>query len=735
MRAAGTLLILALFGAGCAGEEHGTSAVDESARFENLSAKYLGDAACFDCHEDEYRGFQEHGMANSLYPLTADNVVEDFDNATVRDEERNLTYRMYREGDRFFQEEYRLDADGRKVHSLVREMQFVMGSGTAARTYLVEENGYYHELPVTWYTQSDRWAFSPGYETYNARFDRLIPDRCMTCHNSYPEPVPHVEGKFLDVPQGIGCERCHGPGSVHVDARLAAPAPADSVDHTIVNPAHLSLDRRLDVCRQCHLHTTVSVLRAGRTAYDFRPSQALSDYVALFAADEPGSESTIDVISHADRMKQSACFLESRSLEEPMDCTTCHDPHEGFRAAGPEYFSETCTTCHDAPSLQEDLPTAEARFVHAEAVDCFSCHMPKVEAEGTPHASFTDHFIRVVDEDAAAQGAGQDGGKPISLNPYFEGDVEDDVYAGMAYVIYGRQQNDTTALRRGIALLGDLEGSGVADGSDGAAGGVAGGAAGDSTENALYGEALFLLGIAHLQLGEIDGALPPLEATVAQGPDIPERLNALAQAYESDGRSADVIERLYDRALDIQPLLANVRVNYGRYLESRRQPGRAVEQYRAAIAERPWLETAHFNLGTAYLRDGDIDAGELALREAIRLDPDYGEALSNLGLLLAGQGREQEARVYFERAAEAEPDHPVTLGNLGAFYLNTGDLSGAVEALTQAVELDATYVDGLVNLALAYFRLEEYATARRYAERALERAPGNQPARQILDAL
>ena len=72
-------------------------------------------------------------------------------------------------------------------------MDYVVGSGSAARTYLTEENGRLYELPLAWYTQSrtnpeqgatvgeagsgGHWGFSPGYAESNARFGRTIPER------------------------------------------------------------------------------------------------------------------------------------------------------------------------------------------------------------------------------------------------------------------------------------------------------------------------------------------------------------------------------------------------------------------------------------------------------------------------------------------------------------------------------------------------------------------------------
>ena len=59
----------------------------------------------------------------------------------------------------------------------------------------------------------------------------------------------------------------------------------------------------------------------------------------------------------------------------------------------------------------------------------------------------------------------------------------------------------------------------------------------------------------------------------------------------------------------------------------------------------------------------------------------------------------------------------------------------AVQLFARAVELDPSYVDGLVNLALAYYLQGDDDRARMYAERALRLAPNHPQARQILDAV
>ncbi|MEM1043569.1 MAG: tetratricopeptide repeat protein [Bacteroidota bacterium] len=718
IRALFLLLALAAVGCGGADEPRPVADVETGSIFRNTDAgSYVGDEACASCHEDLYTSYQSHGMAQSLYALTPDRAVERYGGAALYHEASGFYYRVYEREGVFFQEEYRQGPGGRKTHQLVRQMDFVVGSGTAARTYLTKQDDLYYELPLTWYTQADggrgRWDFSPGYREANGRFDRTIPARCMACHNGASEPVSFVEGAYASIADGIGCERCHGPGSIHVEARLADPEAADSIDYTIVNPAHLSLDLRLDVCQQCHLNGTVSILREGKEAFGYVPSEPLAAHVAHFdvGGSAPG---TISVISHADRMKQSACFVQSSA----MDCVTCHNPHEGFRDKGPEYFNATCQGCHEPATLQAGMPTPELRAQHASEANCFACHMPKVEADDAPHSSFTDHFIRVVRAEDRVQVAAETGGD-IELESYFPDDqsgqsrTEGDVYEGMAYVIYGRQNGEVAALDKGIATL----------------------------ERALaaaphLSEGHYLLGFARMQRGRTRQAIPALQESIRLKPGVPERLNALAQAYEATGGPPNEIERLYREALSVQPALADVRLNYGRFLETQGRVEAAAREYREALGHEPWLASAHYNLGTALLRLGSAPGEAVEhLENAIHLEPDYVDALVNLAIVRAGSGDEAAAGTLFRRAVEAGPNDANALSNLGMYQLQRGALAEAAGTLERASAVAPDRADVAVNLAVAYFQLGNASGARQYAQQALRLDPGQPTAQQVLNAL
>jgi Tfp pilus assembly protein PilF len=726
---AGCTLFAVAF-SGCRGNEPG--AVDTTGSgetpFLNIregAATYVGGEVCASCHESEWSGFLTHGMARSYYPMSVAVEVEDFTVPAIAHPISGWFYRPIRTDTGYYQEEYRLDRTGNIDHRLLRRMDFVVGSGTVARTYLNESNGRLYQMPLTWYTQTGQWDFSPGFEAGNQRFDRAIVERCMACHNSYPESIPYADGKYVSVPEGISCERCHGPGSLHAEERLIESEAPDSIDYTILNPEYITLDRQLDVCQQCHLQTTVSMLRDGVGPFDYRPGRPLEDFVSLYHAGiEEVDAATIDVISHADRMKQSACFIGSLGRDLPMTCVTCHDPHEGFRDVGERYFDASCKSCHPSEALSErfasDVSNAQ---VHADGPACSSCHMPKTQATGATHATFTDHWVRVLDQTDASDDAPlvsrtmtpQPAHEPPELYPYFESDTartDEDVYRGMAYVVFGRQHGDSVTFRRGRdELVSALDG-----------------------RRGEYGEAWYLLGWALLEDGDSRAALDPLQESV-NIEAVPERLNALALALEATGGDESRVIAAYRRALEIQPAAADIRINYGRFLEKLGRLGEALSEYQVAARERPHLATAHFNLGTAYLRSGDPARAEVALREAIQLDPDYDQAIGNLGLLFASTGRTDEAGEWFQRALRAAPTSAVAAANLATYYLGEGDARNAVPLFEQAVDLDPGYIAARLNLAVAYFQTGDEARARQQATEVDRLDPGNARAAEILRAL
>jgi tetratricopeptide (TPR) repeat protein len=81
---------------------------------------------------------------------------------------------------------------------------------------------------------------------------------------------------------------------------------------------------------------------------------------------------------------------------------------------------------------------------------------------------------------------------------------------------------------------------------------------------------------------------------------------------------------------------------------------------------------AHLLLGILSKENGDYTTAEREYREALRLNPQSGQALMELGKLLAGRGDLVEARIRLEKAVAALPDSPTGHYQLGLVYKRLG---------------------------------------------------------------
>jgi tetratricopeptide (TPR) repeat protein len=574
---------------------------EPSPLFRNVASptSYVGDSACASCHAQETETYRQHAMASSFHRWTPNARIETALDTPLRHMATGFNYAVAEVGGELYQVEFLPGPRGRRLHELRKRMDYVMGSGHVARSYFTVENGRLFQLPLTWY-RDHGWDFSPGYELNNARFDRLMPDRCIACHSSYPEPIPFLESKYAALRPGIGCERCHGPGELHLKERRAGISIDSAYDNTIVDPARLPLERRLDVCEQCHVHTAVTVFREGKNAFSYVPSQPLRDYVAFFKV-----SGGIDIVSHADRLRQSACFVATRATSRPLECATCHAPHSPAPAS--QARNQACGSCHDASALAQRMARSQARAAHTPASDCASCHMPTVKERGVPHGTFTDHWIRVVSSKERRPTAKRNDNRPIEA--YYERDrdgPEAQIYQSIGEIVYAAQATDARVLGNAAVRLNRA-------------------LANDTARD----DAHFFLGIAYEQLGDTDAAIRALERSVRADSNHPDRLRALAQAYERAGREPAAIDRLYQRALSLQPALAWIRAEYADFLQT--QGRRDSESaYRTALAEQPSLVVARFNLGTLLLEQRRrVDAADV-FRDAVHRDPAIAEALFRL---------------------------------------------------------------------------------------------------------
>ena len=87
-------------------------------------------------------------------------------------------------------------------------------------------------------------------------------------------------------------------------------------------------------------------------------------------------------------------------------------------------------------------------------------------------------------------------------------------------------------------------------------------------------------------------------------------------------------------------------------------PERARMRFDNVLGGKPELQEALVNRGALSAHQGDLAAAAADLRAALNIDPSLPPAWTNLAVVLARQGHEQEAAIARERAAAAEAEPP-----------------------------------------------------------------------------
>jgi hypothetical protein len=60
-----------------------------------------------------------------------------------------------------------------------------------------------------------------------------------------------------------------------------------------------------------------------------------------------------------------------------------------------EFYDAKCLRCHRQDPNTKRTAGHPGSACRVSTKACVTCHMPKLDVEGT-HATFTDHFIRIV---------------------------------------------------------------------------------------------------------------------------------------------------------------------------------------------------------------------------------------------------------------------------------------------------------------------------------------------------
>ena len=299
------------------------------------SSAYADPASCASCHAEIARTYSLTGMARSFsrcpvgYGSRLPRLSQALPIATTR--WRSATASSTRDATRSASTERKpMQSSSKPITSsapaITREPSF-----TATRKDLIE-------MPVSWYAEEQVviWAMSPGTTAGASRLPARHRCGLHVCHNGYPRAPVRTSSTARNsptaAPEGIDCQRCHGPGQAHIDAvkaRRPRSGPSCDRESRETRPRTTSRNVHAMSSRVDEQSAAVSDSPIRTVAVFLLPGKPLGDYFIYFDH-APGTRPRRQVRDRrrAYRLRKSACFQRSQ-----MTCVTCHNPHDIPRGA------------------------------------------------------------------------------------------------------------------------------------------------------------------------------------------------------------------------------------------------------------------------------------------------------------------------------------------------------------------------------------------------------------------
>ena len=720
-------------------------------------AVFVTSKACSSCHKQEYEQWSQSDHAKAMAKADEETVLGDFNNAVFK--RQGVVSKFYRKNDRFFVHTRGIDG---KIGDF--EITHTFGWYPLQQYLIPFPGGRLQCLPIAWDSREKKWFHVYGDEIIKTNDWRYWTNggqtwngMCADCHSTnlaknYDPDSGSFDTSYSEI--NVGCEACHGPGSLHISwAKL--PEMARGKDNGLPVPTRgVSNRQQLESCALCHSRRSMTS--------DFRHGQGdLLDFISPRLLQEGLYYSDGQILGE---VYVYGSFVQSKMYANGVHCSDCHNIHS---LKLHEEGNKLCLQCHEAKFYDtrqhhfhklkgekgEPIRSQDGKvlFEVGSGAECVACHMPGRTYMGNDYRP--DHSIRVPRPDLSI-----DTELPNSCNRCH---VNKDARWAAEYTKkwYGekkRYQYGTTlnkcrnrdpgsqaeliALFRdsqfpllvratALSLLGSFDGKEI---------------------RILFSHALreheSLLRLTALQY------LPAMSQDQRLALCLPLLTDSVRSVRMEAARNLAMLpgemipkdaEESFTRATqELQETLlysadfAEARMNLGSLASYQDNEQEAEKQYLKALKIDPYFFQARRNLAIIYAKEGKPEKAEEQLRLGLTLEPEQFQLHYSLGLLLAEQKKYQQAVDSLLLAARGMSSNARLFYNLGLLQSFLKDKEGADKSLQRAVMLEPenlSYLSALLRWQLT--GLQNFQGALATAKQILRLAPNHPTALQVVRVL
>lgn len=348
---------------------------------------------CVLCHRTHHHLWDTSRHSKMVRPASVEGVIGDFSVKSVKLGGDRYNLKAGEDG-YYISESY---LTGKKVE---RKIDYTLGNRRIQHYLTTLEDGRIVVLPPSWDNMKKEWFHNleivgmPNPD--QGRAVQVWNKNCFGCHVSQQTKTYDVEEKAYTnswIDFGANCDRCHGPGSRHVERYTRRSLYKEDPNSYIVTQTKLDNVRDSMVCAQCHSFRDIMApgFTAGEDYFDY--------FLPLleYAQEENSAEPVWYVDGRTRRFStnglafwQSECFLKGKAA-----CTTCHNDSHRLEIEQNDQLLPTnsglCTGCH--AEIAKDITAHAHHQPTSTGSSCVECHMPKTVV--SIKTEMRDHSITV----------------------------------------------------------------------------------------------------------------------------------------------------------------------------------------------------------------------------------------------------------------------------------------------------------------------------------------------------
>jgi Flp pilus assembly protein TadD len=729
------------------------------------AASFVGAAQCAECHATETERWRTSMHARAMETPSSTSIEAPFSGETFSIHGVTSTFSR-RDG------KYVARTDGTNGALQDFDVAYTFGVYPLQQYLLALPGGRLQTLGVTWDARpapaGQRWyhlypatPLRPGDVQHWTNRSQNWNFMCAECHSTnlrkgYVAAEDRYDTTWTDL--NVACEACHGPGSRHVgwarqrpagaaakageDTGLAKAGASDGASWIFDQATGIAHRERplpshgeVEMCARCHSRRSqlTDDYQVGRPLADTHRPSLLDD--DLYFADGQIREEVYEYGS----------FLQSKMYARGVTCSDCHEPHKPELPAQPD---TVCQRCHQPAKFA--VPAHHHHEGQSAGSSCVACHMPVrtyMTVDDRRDHSFQvprpDLTVRIGTPNACA---GCHANRPAAwaadqVRTWFGPGRGSAPHYGEAIAAGRSAAADAEA--RLLSLVGDASQPGIVRATavsllarwiDPQSGPVIERASNDPDALVRMAAVDVLSAVPEPQRVRILAPRvgDPVRAVRIQAAralaTVPEnRMPPSERARLTTGLSE------WEQVQRFNADTAGAHVALGAFYAERGDADRARQEYETARRLEPYFAPAAVNLADLYRAQGRDDAGELVLRDALKVTPEVPTLHRALGLLLVRRKNMTEALSEIRRAAELAPDDADAQYTLAVALYSSGRRAEAVTLLDRTWRAhpgDRTVLAGLVNYLA---ESGDLARAETLASRLVELSRGDPSAQALLD--